>query len=229
MRLKDRILYGFWGGAFALGAGALSLAYVFSVHKDEPHPISILLERQNASKTPLKFAVVDMAEVKSKARAYNNLQKDLEDYHKKFHKEVLTQEAELRTRLEQLRASGSSTDAKVSPQFLKDKEAFDKRVAKVEQDVQARKELLNQKFTQAYKIVDSKLSDIIEQLSKEDNIGLLINTGAAIKNGTLDEMVVLHHNPLFDLTQKIIEALDQEIERVEIETLEKKKKTPGKK
>lgn len=167
---------------------------------------------------PLSVGIVNLSRVKNEAFAFQNFKTLIENRYAAFHDEIRDQELKLRKEYDTLQGN-QSTEKAPTPEFLKKKEEFDKRVAEMDAIVRQRKEQLNNEFSLISAQIEDKLKMIIEKLGQTQNLNLILN--ATI----LDATVVLYGGKDIDMTDEVIQILNKEMPTISPlkETIEKEK------
>lgn len=175
---------------FFIFLGILSVGGYFFFHTYAPRP----------SAHVLRLAVVDSLRIKKDALPFKQLSSLQKEQYRLAEKEVLKQESALRLEYQELQKNPHSYN----------KEAFNQKIADLQKKVYLKQEKFNQKFNTLAEQLEKKLFSVIQQVAKQHNLEMVLNSHV------LEKRVVLHVVPALDVTDDVIKALNKELPKIEI-------------
>lgn len=138
-----------------------------------------------SKEAPLPLAVVQWDRVKIEAAAFKKLKTFVEERNKLLHEEILAKENELRTENEELKRFQAlqkvSTD-----EFSHKKQAFEKKLAEMEQIVQQKKEQLDADVEKGYKTIQQKFKQIIVEIAHKHGTRIVIDAATVLYADSVD-------------------------------------------
>jgi Skp family chaperone for outer membrane proteins len=153
----------------------------------------------------VKIAVVDGLKIKNLSKPFVRVRELLEEQHAKAHKEILAQENAIRKEHEDLKSGLASVEEK-----KKRKNDVDKKIAELEKNVQKKKDTLTKQFSILMDMVESEMNGAIAHIVKKHGFNLVLNKSIQ------ETRVILFHEPALDITDQVINRLDETIKTVEL-------------
>lgn len=155
--------------------------------------------------TPLKIAIVDGARIKKESKPFLYV---VETERNKL-EEIYNQ---MRTRYESIRKLLELSKSSKIP--MKDrakyKAQFEAEAAKLEQEVQAKKDNLRQKFAILTKTLEDSVIQTTSDLAKKYNLSIIFNTNV------FDTITIFYATPNIDLTDEAIKLLNQRLKNIKL-------------
>ncbi len=158
---------------------------------------------QKVESSPIKIAIANLSRVRSEAKIFQEINALIDKEHEKAQKEIVNIETQLRQEYQSLQEKSHKINKKDSPELIKQNQVFQAKVADLEQKVQQEKERLNRKFESLQKKAEDALTIAIEQIVKEQNIKMVLNTSV------LNNEVVVSADKSLNLTDQLISRLDK--------------------
>jgi Skp family chaperone for outer membrane proteins len=155
------------------------------------------------------IAIVNLAKIRSEAKAFTNFRELIERQYKIFHTEIIEQENQLRNRYSKIKLV-ESTSASSDPSLKIQKEQLDKEVQQLEKTIKQRKDKLSQYFEEINQEIESKLQEIVNRIAQDRNLNLILN--ATI----MDTSVVLHGRKELDISEEVVAKLNKELPTVHL-------------
>lgn len=157
----------------------------------------------------LSIGVVDINKIKNHSKVFQKFQEILDNLNATIHKEILDKETKLRTEHEQFKKREEEA-GEPTQEILKQKTKLDKEIAELEQIVRSRREELDQQLTNGLVHIKQTLKEIMDDLGM--SLGLKIILNKSIGDGNqMDQSIVLFSNEGLDLTDEVIQRLDNKL------------------
>jgi Skp family chaperone for outer membrane proteins len=147
------------------------------------------------------MAILDTARIKAKSVPFIKVKELVENEHTKAHDAIMQQEQALRTEYEALK--NTKADAAKIKEL---KEAFDKKMAMLEQTVQQQKEKLSKKFARISEKLETELKTIVRDIAGSHNINLVMNKYIQ------ETQAILYAEESLDITDAVMEKLDKNVD-----------------
>ncbi len=165
------------------------------------------------AETPTKMpqpviAIVDVQRISQESLASKGVQKQLEVQRSKFQKEIQKEENSLRKSEQELSAQRSKVTAQI---YAEREQQLRQRFLAVENQVQARRKVLDQSFTESMNAVKKGLLDVVGEVAHEHGVNLVI----------VKQQALWTDQPL-DITDEVLKRLDQKMPKIEVVTPEEK-------
>ena len=201
MTQRKNILYVLVFFAIA-GIGAWTAHLLF------PSSFSFRPSSQNPP-SPLSVGVVDINRIKADSKVFQKFKEVVEGLNTTIHKEIYDRETKLRTEFEELKKQ--EEEAKEPTQeILKQRAELDKKYAALEETVRARREELDEEYTKGLINIKQTLKEIMGDLGLTYNLNIILNKSIGDGN-QMDQSIVLFSNEGLDLTDEVINRLDQQM------------------
>jgi outer membrane protein len=160
---------------------------------------------------------VDIHRIKNDSKVFQKFKEVFDNRHSTIHKEILEKETKLRAGYENFRKQEEEAKEPTS-ELIKQKTELDKEVAELNQIVQSRREALDEQVTKALHRIKETLKVIMADLGHSHNLKIILNKSIGEGN-QMDQSIVLFCNEGLDLTNEVIDQLDQAISLHDIENL----------
>ncbi len=166
-------------------------------------PVSVLADPAVSAKLPpVIAAVVDVQRILQESSAAKAVQQQLESQRSRFQAQIESEENELRKAEDEL----SKSRDQMTPAIYSDREQqLRQRFLKVERNVEERRKILDQVFTDSMNAVRASLLDIVDKVAHEHGANLVI-----VKQQTL------WAEPTLDVTSEVLERLNQKLPKVNV-------------
>ena len=152
--------------------------------------------------TPV-VAVVDVQAVMSTSEAAKNIKAQVDKLRASYQEIVQSKNEQLR-KLEQ---DLQQQRAVLSPEALQQRQReFEQKVAEAQKEVQDRRTKIEAAFDKAMRQVESTVTQIVDQIAKENGITLVLPTQA-----------VIHAEPDMNITPEVLRRLNARLTKVTIE------------
>lgn len=148
-----------------------------------------------------RIAIIDTARIKAKSVPFIKVRELVENEHTKAHDAIMQQEQELRAEYEALKNT-KADGAKIKEL----KEAFDKKMASLEQTVQQKKEKLSKKFARISEKLETELKKIVRDIAGSQSINLVMNKYIQ------ETQAILYAEESLDITDAVMEKLDKNVD-----------------
>lgn len=180
----------------------------WTVHLLFPSSFSFRPSSQNPP-APLSVGVVDISRIKADSKVFQKFKEVVEGLNATIHKEILDRETKLRAEFEHLKkreeeAQGSTQET------LNQKAELDKKYAALEETVRTRREELDGEYTKGLINIKQTLKEIMNDLGMAYNLKIILNKSIGDVN-QMDQSIVLFCNEGLDLTDEVINRLDQQM------------------
>ncbi len=154
----------------------------------------------------LRIAVVDGDRLKKESKSFRAVHDILITQQSKAHEEILPIESMLLKEQEEIRL-----EAKKNPESAKKRnDAFEMRVAELEQKMQKKRALLEKQRDFLSETIQGMVFSIINKISAKKNISIVINK-------TIDEKrSVFFVEERMDLTNEVIDELDSHLKNIKL-------------
>lgn len=158
---------------------------------------------------PLSIGVVDINRIKADSKVFQKFKEVVEGLNATIHKEILDRETKLRTEFEQLKKREEEAQGPTQ-EILKQKTELDKKYAALEETVRARREELDEEYTKGLINIKQTLKEIMDDLGMTYSLKIILNKSIGDGN-QMDQSIVLFCNEGLDLTDEVINRLDQQM------------------
>jgi Skp family chaperone for outer membrane proteins len=165
----------------------------------------------------LSIGVVDIHRIKNDSKVFQKFKEVFDNRHTTIHKEILTKETKLRADYENLRKQEEEAK-EPTEELMKQKTELDRQVADLNQVVQSRREALDEQVTKALGRIKETLKGIMADLGHSCHLKIILNKSVGEGN-QMDQSIILFCNEGLDLTNEVINRLDQAIPLNDIENL----------
>jgi outer membrane protein len=155
------------------------------------------------------IAIVDVQRILQESLAAKSVQKQLDTQRAKFQTETEAEENELRQAEQDL---GKSRDRLAANVYADHEQQLRQRFLSVEQNVDARRKVLDQSFTNSMNAVRSHLLEEVQAVAHERGANLV-----------LTKQQVLWTDPSFDITDEVLQRLNKSLPDVAVPTAPAKK------
>ena len=160
------------------------------------------LAQAEPAKSP-RFAIIDVQTVLRNSTAVKGLNEEIEKRRNAYQKELREQEEELRDADQELSRQRTILSAEV---FAKKRQELERRVAKLQREVQDRKRGLDQGFSRGLSRVQAELAEIAKGIAEEMGLDLI-----------LSKATVVIVKPEFEITNEASKRLNQRLPTVSVE------------
>lgn len=150
-----------------------------------------------------RIAVINLDRIRTESLPFTKFKTYIEDKRSDAEQMIFNTNNELLQEHKELRQKEKKS-SKQTEEVLAQKRDFEKKVAELEQVVQSRKNELNQLVDSVTSYIEAKLSDIIEQLCKDENIDIVIN-----RSINEEVPIVIFAGKQMDITDKVIAKLNE--------------------
>lgn len=169
-----------------------------------PETSSVLKDGTISSEKPTKIAIVDLDLILHESKVAQYIQKHSDKERAQFKKEAEKFEAQLRKEDEQLKKLQTKETTK--PEEYKRKQSeFEAHVSEVKRELNTKGRLLEETFNRARSEVIQKLMTLLNQMAEKNGYTLV-----------LPKNVVLLRTPEYDITDTLLEELNQQMPDVQI-------------
>jgi Skp family chaperone for outer membrane proteins len=165
----------------------------------------------------LSIGVCDIHRIKNDSKVFQKFKEVFDNRSATIHKEILEKETKLRADYEKLREQEEKAK-EPTQELIKQKTELDREVAELNQIVQNRREALDEQVTKALSRIKKTLLTIMADLGHSYHLKIILNKSVGDGN-QMDQSIVLFCNEGLDLTNEVINRLDQSISLSDIENL----------
>jgi Skp family chaperone for outer membrane proteins len=142
-------------------------------------------QSHNVAVQNFNLGVVNQEQIVSRALAFQSLNNETELGHKKFHNEIIKEEAKLRSLEEGLKKQEDKASGP-SKELYNSRQEFQKKVAQLEQLAQKRKQELQSEYNLNLEIIKRNLEDAVEKIANEKQLVLMVDSKSVMFNNGLD-------------------------------------------
>ena len=166
-------------------------------------PLFILLSAVTTHAiTDAKAVVVDVQYLMENSSAYHSARKQIDEISTALHNKMAETEQSLKREKDALINKRGVVDSKKLEQEI---EQFNKKISKIQMDIQKKKSELEQLHGEAVNKIQSYVNQIITTLANEKNFNIAIPSSQ-----------LLYAKPQLDITEDVLERLNETIPSVEI-------------
>ena len=169
--------------------------------------MDVVLSRAEAQAAQ-KIAVLDLVAIQRHSLAGKSITTQLTDYRKAFQKDAEAHQKRLRAAENELRLQRSL----LSPEAMKARERkFKEEVAAVQRQLQARRKSLDKSRSEALKVFDKNLTEVLKKLRAEKKINVIIKKRPSI----------IYVDKSINITGEVLKRINVRIKKIAV-------KNPGK-
>lgn len=163
---------------------------------------SLTFNNSFAQKANLNIAVISVDEVLKSSTAMKKIQEDMTDKETKYQTQIDKKYETLDQEAKKIESKKSILSAEA---YKKEKENFVKKFENLKIELEDKRKSLKKGQIEALTQVDKKVKEIIDEISKEKNIDLILPASQLI-----------YHNEELNISAEVLDRLNKELKEVKV-------------